>query len=96
MNEYLAAMRSKRVLKSKSDAKVGIVVASGEIFDGRQPPGTIGGESTSDLLRQARYDKAVKAVVLRIDSPGGSSSPPSRSCAKCRHCATPANRWSSR
>ena len=33
---------------------------------------TIGGESTSDLLREARYDNAVKAVVLRVDSPGGS------------------------
>ncbi len=72
MNQYLAAVRSKRVLKSKSDAKVGIVVASGEILDGHQPPGTIGGESTADLLRQARYDNAVKAVVLRVDSPGGS------------------------
>jgi protease-4 len=65
-------VRSKHVLKSKSDSKVGIVVASGEILDGHQPPGTIGGESTADLLRQARYDNAVKAVVLRVDSPGGS------------------------
>jgi protease-4 len=72
MSQYLASVRSKRVLKSKSDAKVGIVVAAGEILDGRQPPGTIGGESTADLLRQARYDKTVKAVVLRVDSPGGS------------------------
>jgi protease-4 len=48
------------------------VVASGEILDGHQPPGTIGGESTADLLRQARYDKGIKAVVLRVDSPGGS------------------------
>jgi protease-4 len=72
MNQYLAAVRAKRVLKSRSDAKVGVVVASGEIFDGRQLPGKIGGESTSDLLREARYDNAVKAVVLRIDSPGGS------------------------
>ncbi|HEY2677525.1 MAG TPA: signal peptide peptidase SppA [Steroidobacteraceae bacterium] len=72
MNQYLAAVRSKHVLKSKSDSKVGVVVASGEIFDGRQMPGAIGGESTSDLLRQARYDTAVKAVVLRVDSPGGS------------------------
>jgi protease-4 len=72
MSQYLASVRSKRVLKSKSDSKVGIVVASGEILDGHQPPGTIGGESTADLLRQARYDKAVKAVVLRVDSPGGS------------------------
>jgi len=72
MNQYLTAIRAKRVLKSKSDAKVGIVVASGAILDGRQPPGRIGGESTSDLLRQARYDRTVKAVVLRVDSPGGS------------------------
>jgi len=72
MNQYLASVRGKHVLKSKSDPKVGIVVASGEILDGHQPPGTIGGESTADLLRQARYDNAVKAVVLRVDSPGGS------------------------
>jgi protease-4 len=72
MNQYLSAVRSKKALKSKSDAKIGIVVASGEIFDGHQMPGAIGGESTSNLLREARYDNAVKAVVLRIDSPGGS------------------------
>jgi protease-4 len=72
MTQYLAAVRPKRVLKGKSDAKVGIVVAAGEILDGHQPPGKIGGDSTSDLLRQARYDNAVKAVVLRVDSPGGS------------------------
>jgi protease-4 len=72
MSQYLASVRSKHLLKSKSDARVGIVVASGEILDGHQPPGTIGGESTADVLRQARYDNSVKAVVLRIDSPGGS------------------------
>jgi protease-4 len=72
MPQYLAAVRSKRVLKSKSESRVGVVVASGMILDGRQPPGSIGGESTSDLLRQARFDNAVKAVVLRVDSPGGS------------------------
>src|ERR1700719_3661732 len=72
MSQYLTSIRSKHVLKSKSDSKVGIVVAAGEILDGHQPPGTIGGESTADLLREARYDTAVKAVVLRVDSPGGS------------------------
>jgi protease-4 len=72
MNSYLTAVRAKHALQSKSDSKVGIVVAAGDILDGRQPPGTIGGESTADLLRQARYDTAVKAVVLRVDSPGGS------------------------
>jgi protease-4 len=72
MSQYLAASRSKRVLKPKSDARIGIVVAAGEILDGRQPSGTIGGESAVDLLREARYDDSVKAVVLRVDSPGGS------------------------
>src|SRR6202044_576890 len=66
LSQYLAATRAKRSLKPKSDAKVGVVVASGEILDGHQPPGKIGGESTADLLRQARYDKTVKAVVLRV------------------------------
>ena len=72
LNQYLASIHSKRVLKPKADARVGIVVAVGEILDGRQPAGTIGGESAAELLRQARYDDSVKAVVLRIDSPGGS------------------------
>lgn len=52
---------------------VGVVIASGEIGDGVAPPGAIGGLSTSRLIRQAREDKAIKAVVLRIDSPGGSA-----------------------
>jgi protease-4 len=72
ISQYLTAVRAKRVLRAKSDAKVGIVVAAGEILDGHQPPGKIGGDSTAELLRQARYDNAVKAVVLRVDSPGGS------------------------
>ncbi len=51
--------------------EVAIVVAEGEITGGEQPPGTIGGESTSALLRAARDDDAVRAVVLRVNSPGG-------------------------
>jgi protease-4 len=70
--QYVATVRAKRAIKQKSDVRVAIVVASGEILDGRQPPGTIGGESTADLLRQVRFDDSVKAVVLRVDSPGGS------------------------
>ncbi|MGH8260405.1 MAG: signal peptide peptidase SppA, partial [Steroidobacteraceae bacterium] len=37
-----------------------------------QPPGSIGGDTMVKLLREARADDAVKAVVLRVDSPGGS------------------------
>lgn len=72
LDEYLAAVRSEGALKVSSKNKIGVVVAAGEILDGRQPPGTVGGESTSELLRDARYDDDVKAVVLRVDSPGGS------------------------
>jgi len=52
--------------------QIGIIVAAGEITGGHQPQGTIGGKSTSDLVRKARKDKNIKAIVLRVDSPGGS------------------------
>jgi protease-4 len=51
--------------------QVAVVVAAGEISGGEQPAGKVGGESTSALLRDARDDDKVKAVVLRVDSPGG-------------------------
>ena len=54
-----------------SRPQVAVVVAQGEITFGEQSPGTVGGESTSALLRQAREDENVKAVLLRVDSPGG-------------------------
>ncbi len=53
--------------------KVALVVARGAIVDGNVKAGMIGGESTAKLLRTARYDDKVKAVVLRIDSGGGSA-----------------------
>ncbi|HVH36399.1 MAG TPA: signal peptide peptidase SppA [Tahibacter sp.] len=52
-------------------ASVAVVVAEGEIVGGEQNPGTVGGESTAALLREAREDDNVKAVVLRVNSPGG-------------------------
>ena len=51
--------------------QVAVVVAEGAISGGKQPAGNIGGESTAALLRAAREDESVKAVVLRVDSPGG-------------------------
>ena len=53
--------------------KIAVIVASGEIFDGTRPPGSIGGDSTSELIRRARGDNSVKALVLRVDSGGGSA-----------------------
>ncbi len=55
--------------------RVAVVVAQGAIVGGDQPQGTVGGESTARLIRQARTDTQVKAVVLRVDSPGGSVLP---------------------
>jgi protease-4 len=66
-NDYLA-----RVKPAKGGDAVGVIVAEGEISDGKEPPGRIGGRSTADLIRKAREDEQIKAVVLRVDSPGGS------------------------
>jgi protease-4 len=52
---------------------VGVIVAEGEIVDGKAPPGTVGGLSTSELVRKAREDEKIKAIVLRVNSPGGSA-----------------------
>lgn len=69
--DYLSAVRAAHALSRDGD-RLGVVVASGDILDGDQPPGTVGSDSAVRLLRQARYDDKIKAVVLRIDSPGGS------------------------
>jgi protease-4 len=70
--DYLAAEHAEHPLENRGSNKVGIVVAAGEIVDGERTVGTVGGDSMAELLRQARYDDDIKAVVLRIDSPGGS------------------------
>ncbi|MDJ0750959.1 MAG: signal peptide peptidase SppA [Woeseiaceae bacterium] len=71
MRAFLNQTRLLKGERSKSE-NVAIVVAAGDILNGTQPPGTIGGDSTADLLRRALSDESVKAVVLRVDSPGGS------------------------
>jgi protease-4 len=55
------------------EQQVGVIVAEGMIVDGEQPAGTIGGDSLASLVRQARTDHQVKAVVLRVNSGGGSA-----------------------
>jgi protease-4 len=52
---------------------VGVIVASGNITEGTSGPGVVGGITTANLIRQAREDEQVKAIVLRVDSPGGSA-----------------------
>lgn len=72
-DDYLKSLNGEAYVKDDKKRKnIAIVVARGVIVDGSQKAGMIGGDSTAELLRQARLDDAVKAVVLRIDSPGGS------------------------
>ena len=70
--EYAEIERRERRAAGAGEPRVAVIVASGEMLDGDQPPGVIGGATLSRLIRSARLNKQVKAVVLRIDSPGGS------------------------
>ena len=53
--------------------KIAVVMAEGEIVDGRGEEGQIGSDEYRSLIRKLRYNKDIKAIVLRINSPGGSS-----------------------
>jgi protease-4 len=70
-DNYLALTEFKQ--RADSPNKIAVVVAEGEILRGPQPPGAIGSETMAERLRAVGEDQAVKAVVLRINSPGGDS-----------------------
>ncbi len=72
-DEYLSRIRPDLIKSRPAKDKVGIIVASGIIMDGEQPSGRIGGDTMADLLVQAREDENIKAVVVRVDSGGGSA-----------------------
>ena len=67
--DYLPLVQRERLADARP--RIAVVVAEGEIVSGDQPPGTIGGESTAELIREAREDDHVRAIVLRVNSPGG-------------------------
>jgi len=71
--DYLSTLDNNLTLAELHQDKIALIIAKGVILDGTQKPGNIGGDSTAKLLRQARENKNVKAVVLRVDSPGGSA-----------------------
>ncbi len=71
LREYLRHQPDRYADQQKP--RIGLIVAAGTIQNGDQPPGTIGGESLSRLLRSVVHDDSIKALVLRIDSPGGSA-----------------------
>lgn len=70
LDNYLGFL-DRETLPFDTRPQVAVVVAQGEITDGEQPPGTVGGVSTAQLVREAREDENVQALVLRVDSPGG-------------------------
>ncbi len=73
--EYLRALDATRPSRPRGAerGKVAVVHAVGEILDGSQSPGNVGGDSTARLIRQAADDDDVVALVVRVDSPGGSA-----------------------
>jgi len=71
--KYLEVIEPSYTVAKEGEPEIGIIVAEGNIFGGKQPAGTIGSESLSQRLQKARENDAVKAVVLRINSGGGSA-----------------------
>ncbi|MGL5239415.1 MAG: signal peptide peptidase SppA, partial [Kluyvera ascorbata] len=55
-------------------SSIAVVFANGAIMDGEETPGNVGGDTTAAQIRDARLDAKVKAIVLRVNSPGGSVS----------------------
>lgn len=75
VDHYLASLHAKLRLGTadgKARPAIGLIVARGDIMPGDRPPGMIGDETLRDLLREARDDDEIRALVLRIDSGGGS------------------------
>jgi protease-4 len=70
---YLGLIRPPIPVVNPATDKIAVVTASGTILNGQQPPGEIGSTTTVNLIDQVRTDNSVKAVVLRVDSPGGSA-----------------------
>jgi protease-4 len=68
MYEYL-----RHTVKPAAGNAVGVVVAQGEIVDGDARKGTIGARAAAELIQRAREDDDIKALVVRVDSPGGSA-----------------------
>jgi protease-4 len=69
---YLAAAERNSKASSDPGSKIAVVYAEGEIVDGEGGPENVGGERYGRAIRKFRFDPSVKAIVLRVNSPGGS------------------------
>lgn len=73
LEDYLKAIGPRPQVSGSSRHQIGVIVACGIILDGVQPAGRIGGDSLGDLIRDARLNPDIRALVLRLDTNGGSS-----------------------
>ncbi|MFN5209903.1 MAG: signal peptide peptidase SppA [Bacteroidota bacterium] len=71
MNTYFHAVDENE--KHEGSDRIAVIYAGGDIVDGKGDDNSVGGDTYAKLIREARKDKKVKAIVLRINSPGGSS-----------------------
>jgi len=71
---YLSHVRREQLISAAAkENRIALVVAKGTIMDGEQPEGSVGGDTLAGIFADLRKDENVKAVVLRVDSPGGSA-----------------------
>jgi protease-4 len=71
--DYAGRVKHSYEDDNSSDAKVGVIIGEGNIVPGKQPAGLIGADSLVEMIRKSRRDDQIKAVVLRINSGGGSA-----------------------
>jgi protease-4 len=72
VSTYISALERNPRGRSDAGSKIAVVYAEGEMVDGEGSPGNVGGERYAREIRKFRLDPSVKAIVLRVNSPGGS------------------------
>ncbi|MBD2293041.1 signal peptide peptidase SppA [Anabaena sphaerica FACHB-251] len=73
ITDYAEVPGKSMGVERKSENKIAVVYAEGEIVDGKGEDGQIGGDRFAKIFNKIRQDEDVKSVVLRINSPGGSA-----------------------
>ena len=71
--KYIKAELDDKDDDDVSRERIAVIFAEGDIVDGNGEEGSVGGKAFAKLIRKAREDEKIKAVVLRVNSPGGSS-----------------------
>ena len=72
-SNFFEYVEDRRSSGPRTGDKIAVILASGTIVDGNGDGGVIGGDAHAELVRRARMDDDVRAIVLRIDSGGGSA-----------------------